>query len=142
MANHEHVQETCPSCGGNEIEADRRYGKKLKDKETIRQTVRDPIFWIGLALVSLPAWFAAYTGQAWRYGLEVLGFVLVVFTTVRVYRALNGPGATLQFPETKYTCSHCGHQWTSEELRTEVAQGTVGQETADKVKPQQAKTDI
>ena len=75
MANHEHAQGQCPNCGRNEIEADRRYGNKLKGREFLRQVFRSPIYWIGFALVVLPGFFlgpVATDQIAWRYGLSAL----------------------------------------------------------------------
>jgi hypothetical protein len=108
----------------------------------MRQAFRSPIAWIAIALLVLPAWFAVYIGQAWRYGLEALGFVLVVILTVRVNRAVLDPGATTQFPDVRYTCRLCGHQWTPEVPRTTLAHETGDQETADRIEPQQAKSDF
>ena len=83
-ASHEHIPMRCPSCGRDEIEADRRYGNKLKGREGMRRVFRSPLYWIGLALLFLPAWVhePVVTGQvAWRYSLEALGMVLILIPT-------------------------------------------------------------
>lgn len=121
MADDEYFHKACPNCGRNEIKADGRYGNKLKGRELFRQILRNPIWWVGFALLVLPAWFLGPDRIAWRYGLEALGFVLMVISGERIRRTVFAPSAATRFPEARYTCRGCGHQWTSEESQIATA---------------------
>jgi hypothetical protein len=138
MANDEHLHETCPNCGRNEITTDGRYGNKLKGRELLRQILRSPIWWVGFALLVLPAWFLGPDWVAWRCGLEALGFVLMVISGERIRRTVFAPSAATRFPEARYTCRLCGYQWTSEEPRTAVPHETGEPKETDRIESQEA----
>jgi hypothetical protein len=77
-----------------------------------------------------------------RYAMALTWFALVVGATISVYRSAYGAGAAGQYPDARFTCLACAHEWTSEGPGTAAAQGTDAVEVTPPPEPEELEEDL
>lgn len=124
MAQDHQSQLQCLECGGNDIATDSRYGNKLKGREFMRRFLKSPVAWIGLLLAAFGGRLSCNPG-AITYELCSIVLLLMGGTTLawiaaeQIYRSVYSTSNPDLYPEARFTCRACEHQWTSEEVPTD-----------------------
>ena len=122
MANYEHAQERCPSCGQDGIQADGRYGNRLKRNAFLRRAgVSLLVFVAAVVWIFLEIFPNERIDLIWVSLLVLLAFALTLLAIIRTYRQVYGLGSVGRYPEVWYTCGLCRQRWTSEGFPTAVA---------------------
>jgi len=129
MANHVPSQEQCANCGRHEITADWRYGSKRKRNDFLRRAFGNPLAWMVGVFALADILLMTDMPIELRYPVAVAAFAVIIVAIVRSYRAVYGAGAVARYPDARYTCRVCGHQWTSGGSQTAAADGTDETET-------------
>ena len=141
IANHEHPPLHCPNCGRYEIRINRRSADELKHDAYLKRAGGSFLAWLGaLFLIFLQFGSEDQFDLRVFFVVALLGLALMLAVIVRAYRQAYGADVAGQYPDARFTCRVCGHEWISTESRTTVADETDKREaSADQGQQETAK---
>jgi hypothetical protein len=119
--------------------ADVRYGSRLKRETFLKRVFTNPFMWILVILEFVG--YAAEGDVTMRYGMALTFLVLLIGVFIFIYRGVYGAGVTDHYPDVRYTCRLCGHQWASQGFEATEAPETGAAEATAEIAPEETAED-